>query len=58
MNETCASCKYFRRHYVKFGRGYVPLDQGNCVHPRLKDRTADTPACTRYRCGEKSRQES
>ena len=51
MNETCASCKYFRRHYVKFGRGYVP-------HPRLKDRTADTPACTRYRCGEKSRQES
>lgn len=36
----------------------VPLDQGHCVHPRLKDRTADTPACTRYRCGEKSRQES
>ena len=41
----------------KFGRGYVPLDQGHCVHPRLKDRTADTPACARYRCGEKSRQE-
>lgn len=58
MNETCESCKYFRRHYVKCGRGYSPLDQGHCVHPRLKDRTAATPACARYCCGEKSGQES
>ena len=58
MNETCASCKYFRRHYVKFGRAIAHLDQGHCVRHRLKDPTADSPACTRYRCGEKSRQES
>ena len=38
MTDTCAGCRYFRRHYVKSGRGYAPIAQGHCVHPRLKDR--------------------
>ena len=48
MPDTCAGCRYFRRHYVKSGRGYAPIDRGHCVHPRLKDRTVDTPACARF----------
>lgn len=48
MHDTCASCRYFRRHYVKNGRGYAPIAQGHCVHPRLKDRSDETPACARF----------
>ena len=56
MPDTCAGCRYFRRHYVKSGRGYAPIAQGHCVHPRLKDRTADAPGFPREkrRSGHKS----
>ena len=47
MPDTCAGCRYFRRHYMKSGRGYAPIAQGHCVHPRLKDRTADAPGFPR-----------
>lgn len=48
--KTCGGCQYFRRHYVKAGKNwYLPLDKGHCVHPRLKDREAETPACRRFR---------
>ena len=49
-SKTCENCRYFRRHYVRgAGNRYTPLDRGHCVHPRLKDRTIQTPACQRYR---------
>lgn len=42
------------------GKAHLPASSlcGKKPHARRADRTADTPACTRYRCGEKSRQES
>ena len=47
--KTCASCRHFRRHYVRRGNHwYMPLAKGHCVSPRLKDRTAETPACLHY----------
>ena len=49
QNHICEECRYFRRHYVKFGRNrYHPISKGHCVHPRLKDRSVDTPACPRF----------
>ena len=54
MPDTCAGCRYFRRHYVKSGRGYAPIAQGHCVHPRLKDRTAGAPACPRFSPGKEA----
>ena len=45
MEETCGVCKHFRRHYVKCGWRYDPIDDGHCVKPRCKMRKAKTPAC-------------
>ena len=55
--KTCESCRYFKQHYVRTaGNRYTAIDRGHCVHPRLKDRTVQTPACQRY-CGrERSKQ--
>lgn len=40
--ERCGNCKYFRKHYTRFGKGrYSPLGYGHCVHPRLKKRRAE-----------------
>ena len=48
--KNCGNCAHFRRHYVRVGNHqYLPLDQGHCVRPRLKGRTAQTPACQCYR---------
>ena len=48
--KTCESCWYFKQHYVRSAvNHYMPIDRGHCVHPRLKDRTVQTPACGRYR---------
>ena len=47
--KCCEQCRHFRQHYVREGRShYVPIHAGHCVHPRLKDRTVDTPACPRF----------
>ena len=45
MEETCGACKHFRRHYIKLGWRYEPIDDGHCVKPRCKMRKAKTPAC-------------
>ena len=48
--RTCESCQYFRRHYIRVGNNhYMPLDEGHCIHPRLKDRKTEHPACQRFR---------
>ena len=45
-NESCGSCKYFMRHYIRYDEGdYVPILDGHCKKPRLKLRNAKTPAC-------------
>ena len=46
--KNCGNCKHFYQHYVKSGKRFIPLDQGHCVHPRLKDRTRSTAACPRF----------
>lgn len=47
--QTCGSCKHFRRHYVRLARGrYLPLSYGHCVTPRLKNREEDTKACIHW----------
>ena len=46
--NTCKTCKHFRQHYVQFGRRYGEVYCGHCVHPRLKSRLPDTPACKHF----------
>ena len=46
--KTCQTCKHFRLHYIKLGQSYVSINYGHCVHPRLKNRETDTPACNHY----------
>lgn len=46
--KSCKDCKRFRQHYIKFRKRYIEIPHGHCVHPRLKDRECDTPACNRY----------
>jgi hypothetical protein len=46
--ETCKTCKHFVRHYIRCRNRYEGLERGHCVHPRLKDRRTDTPACQHY----------
>lgn len=49
QSATCASCKYFYRHYVKIGNHrYNPLNVGHCTDPRCRDKKVDTPACHRF----------
>ncbi len=43
--NTCKSCKYFRQHYVKFGKRYNACGGGHCVFPKVKPRRTDSPAC-------------
>ena len=46
--QTCKTCRHFCRHYTRSGNFWVPLVQGHCTYPHLKDRPADTPACQHY----------
>ena len=40
--ERCGNCKYFRKHYLRSGRGrYFATGYGHCVHPRLKKRRSE-----------------
>lgn len=46
---TCKTCKHFRQHYIKYGRGsYQEISYGHCVHPRLKKRESTTKACEHF----------
>ena len=50
MNEaTCKICQHYRVHYVKWSRSYLKLEEGHCVHPRLKNREDKTPACKHFK---------
>ncbi len=49
QNKTCATCKYFCRHYTRRGkRMFIPLVMGHCGNPRLREKKVDTLACQRY----------
>ncbi len=49
MEKACETCVHFRQHYIKRGGSYVSLRYGHCVHPRVKHREAETPACQHFR---------
>ncbi|MCI9402346.1 MAG: hypothetical protein HFF04_01565 [Oscillospiraceae bacterium] len=57
--KTCETCRHFKRHYIHWsGKQYRPLHCGHCVHPRLKDREANTPACRHYSARAKQKPET
>lgn len=44
--KYCAACKYFIQHYRKGNKGkFSEVHCGHCVHPMVKNRAPDTPAC-------------
>lgn len=46
---TCKTCKYFKQHYIRWGKGYSKLTYGHCgAFPRIKKQMADAPVCARY----------
>ncbi len=46
---SCVQCKYFHQHFVRSaGNRFVPLEQGHCGNPRLRDKRVNTPACSRF----------
>ncbi len=47
--KSCASCRHFRRYYMKEGGCYQGLEFGHCGHSSRRRRKADTPACSAYR---------
>ena len=57
--KTCETCRHFRMHYVRQNKTwYMPMHEGHCVHPRLKDREANTPACRHYSARAKQKPET
>lgn len=46
MANHCAECRYFYQHYIYDPKlqyrdnrwGYIPIQQGHCVHVRVKMR--------------------
>lgn len=49
----CKNCKHYRQHYVRLGKGYTEVDDGHCVHPRIKQRKTTTPACQHFCAGKR-----
>ena len=46
--KVCATCKYYHPHYAPDElrhRGWVMLNCGHCVNPRLKPRKPGNEAC-------------
>lgn len=52
MENICKNCRYFRQHYVKFGRRYDEIYYGHCVYPRLKKRECAAKACEYFKSRE------
>ena len=46
--KTCKTCKHFLQHYVRVRSKYMETACGHCIHPRLKSREPEMPACARY----------
>ncbi len=48
VKKSCETCALFRRHYIKLGHRYHPVDCGNCLCPELKSRDMKS-VCEHYR---------
>ena len=48
-DKLCEQCRHFYRHYTRIKEHhYHPTAMGHCVHPRVKPRMVDSPACDRF----------
>lgn len=47
-DRLCGMCVFFRQHYVKLGRRYVPVDYGHCAHPSSASRRSAAEVCPRW----------
>lgn len=43
--RQCGTCLYFRQHYVKLGRRYVPVSSGHCAYPGAWKRRDASETC-------------
>ena len=50
IEPTCADCVHVRRHYIRFDEfRFTEIPCGHCVHPRLKHRRPESPACVHFK---------
>ena len=49
MEQVCKNCKYFRQHFIRFGRSYRDIAYRHCVFQRLKERETNEKACEHYK---------
>lgn len=47
-DKTCETCRHFCQHYTRLKNFWLSLDEGHCIHARLKKRTVTSPACQHY----------
>ena len=53
MSEMhCKDCIHFRQHYILDNQSCTAVNCGHCIHPQVKHRKPDTPACTHFICRE------
>lgn len=43
VKKSCETCALFRRHYIKLGHRYHPVDCGNCLYYRERRETRIPP---------------
>lgn len=56
MKACCETCVHFYRHYVRREADHYHVTAfGHCPHPRIKIRSASTPACPRYQAREEQK---
>ena len=46
--KVCADCAHFRQHYLLSSDCVKTVNCGHCVHPGLKHRKPQIPACEYY----------
>ena len=46
--KNCEKCKHFVQHFSKYKGNYMKAYCGRCIHPRMKPRKPDTPACRHF----------
>lgn len=48
MEQKCANCGRFIKHYIKSSGRFNEIDNGHCVYPRLKHRDGTQKACEHF----------
>ena len=48
-DPTCKECEHYVQHYRRAPRGFVEINCGHCIYPRVKSRAPDTLACVYFK---------